>query len=129
MQFDKKGKLSPRYIGPFLITKRIGEVAYQLELPKSMQGIHPVFHVSMLWKYIPDASHVIRNESLQLDYKLTYEEQLEAILDNLVWKLTKKKVPMVKVLRNRHNKEEATWELEADMRNKHPHLFGRYPTC
>ena len=73
MRFGKKGKLSPRYIGPFLITKCIGEVAYQLELPKSMQGIHPVFHVSMLRKYVPDASHVIRDEPLQLDHKLTYE--------------------------------------------------------
>ena len=128
MRFGKKGKLSPRYIGPFLITKRIGEVTYQLELSKSMQGIHPVFHVSMLRKYVPDASHVIRDEPLQLDHKLTYEEQPVAILDNLVRKLRSKEVPMVKVLWNRHNKSEATWELKADMRNKYPHLFGRYPT-
>ena len=93
-----------------------------------MQGIHPVFHVSMLRKYVPDASHVIIHEPLQLDHKLTYEEQPVAILDNLIRKLRSKEVPMVKVLWNRHNKEEATWELEVDMRNKYPHLFGRYPT-
>ena len=120
--------MAPRYIGPFLVTKRIGEVAYRLELPESMQGILPVFHVSMLWKYVPDASHVIIHEPLQLDHKLTYEEQPVAILDNLIRKLRSKEVPMVKVLWNRHNKEEATWELEVDMRNKYPHLFGRYST-
>ena len=64
IQFGKKGKLAPRYIGLFLITKRIREVAYQLELSKSMWGIHLVFHVSMLWKYVIDVSNDVKDKPL-----------------------------------------------------------------
>ncbi|MDV3150461.1 MAG: hypothetical protein Q8828_02325, partial [Candidatus Phytoplasma australasiaticum] len=54
-----KGKLSPRFIGPFEILSRVGEVAYKLAWPPSLSAVHPVFHVSMLRKYIPDESHVL----------------------------------------------------------------------
>jgi hypothetical protein len=54
VRFGIKGKLSPRYIGPYLITARVGSLAYRLQLPESMAGVHPVFHVSMLRKYIRD---------------------------------------------------------------------------
>ena len=60
MRFGKKGKLAPRYIGPFVIRSRVGEVAYRLILPHELSRIHPVFHVSMLRKYIPDPSHVLQ---------------------------------------------------------------------
>ena len=59
MKFGKKGKLSPRFIGTFEILSRVGEVAYKLALPPSLSAVHPVFHVSMLRKYIPDESHVL----------------------------------------------------------------------
>ena len=59
LRFGKRGKLSPRYIGPYRIVDRIGEVAYRLELPSDLDRIHDVFHVSMLRKYIPDPSHVL----------------------------------------------------------------------
>ena len=59
IRFGKKGKLSPRFIGPFQILSRVGEVAYKLALPPSLSAVHPVFHVSMLRKYIPDESHVL----------------------------------------------------------------------
>ena len=62
MRFGKKGKLSPRFIGPFEILKRVGKVAYELALPPNLQHIHNVFHVSMLRKYHPDVSHVIEYE-------------------------------------------------------------------
>jgi hypothetical protein len=65
-RFGKKGKLSPRYIGPFEILERVGPVAYRLD------GIHDVFHVSMLMKYIPDPSHIIKYEPLQIQENLTY---------------------------------------------------------
>ena len=55
----KRGKLSPRFIGPFEILERIGVVAYRLALPPNMSGVHEVFHVSMLRKYTPDPSHVV----------------------------------------------------------------------
>jgi hypothetical protein len=71
-RFGKKGKLSPRYIGPFEILERVGPVAYRLALPPSLDGIHDVFHVSMLMKYIPDPSHIIKYEPLQIQENLTY---------------------------------------------------------
>jgi len=58
MRFGKKGKLSPRYIGPYQIVRKIGKVAYELELPADLGGVHPVFHVSMLRKCIGDPSRV-----------------------------------------------------------------------
>ena len=65
MRFDKKGKLVLRYIGPFLLSKRISKVACRLELPKTMKAIHLVFHVSLLRKYVPDESHVLKDEPVQ----------------------------------------------------------------
>ncbi|KAK6163794.1 hypothetical protein DH2020_000658 [Rehmannia glutinosa] len=74
MQFGKKGKLSPRYIGPFHITERIGDVAYRLDLPASMSQIHDVFHVSMLRKYVSNPSHILKCEPVELKADLSYEE-------------------------------------------------------
>ena len=59
VKFSKRGKLSPRYIEPFEIPERVGTVAYQLALLLSLSGVHEVFHVSMLWSYTPDPSHVV----------------------------------------------------------------------
>ncbi|EOY08667.1 Retrotransposon protein, Ty3-gypsy subclass, putative [Theobroma cacao] len=123
MRFGKKGKLSPRYIGPFEILDKVGTVAYRLALPPDLSNIHPVFHVSMLRKYNPDPSHVIRYETIQLQDDLTYEEQPVAILDRQVKKLRSKDVASVKVLWRNHTSEEVTWEAEDEMRTKHPHLF------
>ena len=81
MRFGKKGKLSPRFIGPFEILSRVGEVAYKLALPPILSVVHPVFHVSMLRKYIPDESHVISLDSVELGQDMTYEEEPIAILD------------------------------------------------
>src|SRR5262249_15579382 len=66
MRFDKKGKLAPRYVGPFEIIDRVGEVAYHLALPPEFSHVHPVFHISMLRKYIPDPSHVLSPQSIEL---------------------------------------------------------------
>ncbi|WRX07830.1 Integrase zinc-binding domain - like 2 [Theobroma cacao] len=123
MRFGKKGQLSPRYIGPFEILERVGAVAYHLALPPDLSNIHLVFHVSMLRKYNPDPSHVIRYETIQLQDDLTYEEQPVAILDRQVKKLRSKDVASVKVLWRNHTSEEVTWEAEDEMQTKHPHLF------
>ena len=64
MRFGKKGKLAPRYIGPFPIVKRIGKVANKLELLESLKTIHPAFHVSLLKKYVPNESHILKSESM-----------------------------------------------------------------
>ncbi|KAL5538035.1 hypothetical protein UlMin_044852 [Ulmus minor] len=75
MRFGKKGKLSPRYIGPFEILERIGKVAYKLALPSELSTVHNVFHVSMLRKYISDPSRVLESEPIEIREDLTYEEQ------------------------------------------------------
>ncbi|CAM8890565.1 unnamed protein product [Rhodiola kirilowii] len=74
MRFGKKGKLSPRYIGLFEILERVDNVAYRLALPPTLSSVHPVFHISMLWKYISDPSHVLKYERVQMDDTLTYDE-------------------------------------------------------
>ena len=71
LRFGKLGKLSPRYIGPYRIVERIGEVAYRLELPSDLDRIHDVFHVSMLRKYIPDPSHVLTEQPVEIQENLT----------------------------------------------------------
>ena len=81
MRFNKKGKLSPHYIGPFEILDKVGAVAYQLALPLDLSIIHPVFHISMLRKYIPDPSHVLTPQTVKLDENLSYEEEPMAIFD------------------------------------------------
>ena len=74
IRFGRKGKLSPRYIGPYQITKRVGPVAYRLELPTELTRIHEL-HVSMLKKYIPDPSHVLREQPVELKEDLNYDEE------------------------------------------------------
>ncbi|XP_070054469.1 uncharacterized protein [Nicotiana tomentosiformis] len=114
-RFGKKGKLSPRYIGPFEILERIGEVAYKLALPPSLSIVHSVFHISMLRKYYDDPSHVLDFSSVQLGNGLTYIEELMAILDRQVQKLRSKNIDSVKVQWRGHLVEETTWETEHDM--------------
>ena len=84
MRFGKRGKLSPRFIGPFEVLQRIGEVAYKLALPPSLSSVHPVFHVSMLRKYIGDPSHVLDFSTVQLEGDMTYDVEPVAILDRQV---------------------------------------------
>ncbi|XP_059292580.1 uncharacterized protein LOC132046051 [Lycium ferocissimum] len=124
MRFGKRDKLSPRYIGPFEIRRRIGEVAYELALPPGLSGVHPVFHVSMLKKYHSDGSYIIHWDSVLLDENLSYEEEPIAILDRQVRKLRTKEIASVKVQWKDRPVEEATWETEADMRSRYPQLFG-----
>ncbi|XP_070015168.1 uncharacterized protein [Nicotiana sylvestris] len=97
MRFGKEGKLSPRYIGPFEILQIVGEVAYKLALPLSLSAVHLVFHVSMLWKYHGDPSHVLDFSFVQLDKDLTYEEEPMAILARQVRQLKSKSYPSVRV--------------------------------
>ncbi|XP_055826339.1 uncharacterized protein LOC129894704 [Solanum dulcamara] len=123
MRFGKKGKLSPRYIGPYQITRRIGEVAYELDLPSDLEAVHPVFHVSMLRKCVGDPSRIFPIEDVQITDELSYEEHPVAILDRQVRRLRTKDVPSVKVLWRKNNREEMTWEAESEMKKKYPYLF------
>ncbi|GAV60946.1 Chromo domain-containing protein [Cephalotus follicularis] len=123
MRFGKKGKLSPRYIGPFEILERIGEVAYKLVLPPDLSHIHNVFHISLLRKYMANPSHVLRTEPIQVRQDLSYDEQPVEILDYKEQILRTKTITLVKVLWRNHGVEEATWELEETIRKEYPHLF------
>ncbi|XP_073061796.1 uncharacterized protein [Primulina eburnea] len=123
MRFGKKGKLSPRFIGPFEILDRVGDRAYRLALPPDLDRVHNVFHVSMLRKYVTDPSHVLRHEPLDLTPNLTYQEIPIQILDRTVRVLRNKEIGIVKVLWRNHLLEEATWEPEDEMREKYPELF------
>ena len=80
-RFGKKGKLSPRFVGPFEILERVGQVAYRLALAPALAGVHNVFHVSMLRKYISDESHILSYGDLALDSDLSYEERPVQVLD------------------------------------------------
>ncbi|XP_073031216.1 uncharacterized protein [Primulina eburnea] len=123
MRFGKKGKLSPRYIGPFEILNKIGERAYRLALPPDLDRVHNVFHVSMLRKYIANPSHVLRYESLELLPNLSYDEKPVQILDRKVKVLRNKDIGIVKVLWRNQVIEEATWEPEEEMKQRYPNLF------
>ncbi|KAA3460521.1 DNA/RNA polymerases superfamily protein [Gossypium australe] len=118
-----KGKLSPRFIGPYRVLKRVGPVAYQLELPPELSQIHNVFHVSMLRRYHSDPSHVVLVEEIEVRSDLSFEEELVEILDCDVKVLRRKTVPLVKVLWRNHDSEEATWEPEEAMQQQYPYLF------
>lgn len=123
MRFGRKGKLSPTYIGPYEIIERVGNMAYCFALPSNLEGVHPIFHVSMLRKYLHDPSHVIQPQVVQLDETLSYEEVLVVILDRQVKKLWSKEIPLVKVLWRNHSHEEAMWEVEDDMMSRYTYLF------
>ena len=98
-------------------------MAYRLILPHELSQIHPVFHVSMLRKYISDPSHVLQPQMVELNEDLSYEEYPVAIVDRQVRQLRTKDIPMVKVLWSNHSVEDYTWETEAKMRKTYPYLF------
>ncbi|WMV19906.1 hypothetical protein MTR67_013291 [Solanum verrucosum] len=123
MRFGKKGKLSPRYIIPYRISKRVGNVANELELPQKLVAVHPVFHISMLKKCMGDPSLIIPTEDIWIKDSLSFEEIPVQILDRQVRKLRTKEVASVKALWRNHFIEEATWEAEEDMTKRYHHLF------
>ncbi|KAL0411229.1 UNVERIFIED_CONTAM: Transposon Tf2-11 polyprotein [Sesamum latifolium] len=112
LRFGKKGKLSPRYIGPYEILERVGPLAYRLALPVELSQIHDVFHVSMLRRYRSDPSHILREPKIEISEGLTYVEEPTEILDRSIKRLRNKEIPMVKVKWSHHSPREATWEVE-----------------
>ncbi|WMV29742.1 hypothetical protein MTR67_023127 [Solanum verrucosum] len=129
MRFGKKGKLSRRYVGPQKILKRVGKVAYELELPTELAAVHPVFHISLLKKCVGDLASIVPLESVAVKDSLTYELVPVDILDRQVCRLRNKEVASVKVLWRSQSVEGATWEAEAAMKAKYPHLFPSYSTA
>ncbi|KAF5772018.1 hypothetical protein HanXRQr2_Chr13g0571881 [Helianthus annuus] len=123
MRFGKKGKLSPRYIGPFEIIECVGSVAYKLNLPEELSGIHNVFYICNLKKCLADESLVISHTDVHIDKSLKFMEKLVSIEDRQVKKLRWKHVPIVKVKWDARRGPEYTWELESAMKEKYPQIF------
>ena len=120
MRFGKKGKLSPRFVGPFEVLERVGEVAYRIALPLALLGIHNVFHESMLRKYIPNPSHVLSYEPFQIRDDLSYEEAPVEILDCKEQVLRNITISWVNVLWKNHSVKEASWKREDGMLSRYP---------
>ena len=123
VRFGQKGKLAKRFVGPFEIKSRIGDMAYRLVLPPELAGVHDVFHVSMLRKYIPDLTHALQYEPLQLQADATYVERPAQIIDSEEVVLHTKTIQWVKVQWEHHTPEKATWELKDQMQKAYPYLF------
>nr|GEV94043.1 putative reverse transcriptase domain, ribonuclease H-like domain, aspartic peptidase domain protein [Tanacetum cinerariifolium] len=124
IHFGKRSKLIPRYIGPFKIIERIGPVAYKLELPEKLHGIHNKFHVSNLKKCLADENLVIPLEEIQLDYKLYFIKETMEIMDRDVKQLKQSRIPIVKIRWNSRCSPEYTWEREDFFKRNYPHLFS-----
>ena len=123
VRFGKRSKLSSRFIGPFEILERVGTVAYRLDLPPNMSGVHEVFHVSMLRRYTPNPAHVVDWGEIEVDTDGTFEEGPVCIMDSRDQVLRRKTVRLVRVLWRHCGVEESTWEREDTMRATYPFLF------
>nr|GEY33081.1 putative reverse transcriptase domain-containing protein [Tanacetum cinerariifolium] len=124
VRFDKRSKLSSRYVGPFEIIERIDPVAYRLRLPKELVGVHDTFHMSNLKKCLADVNLHVPLDDVKVDDKLRFVEEPIEILDRGVKKLKRRWIPIVKVRWNSRRGPEFTWEQEDEMKHKYPHLFA-----
>ncbi|GJT80615.1 putative reverse transcriptase domain-containing protein [Tanacetum coccineum] len=123
MRFGKKGKLAPRYVGPFEILERIGPVAYRLRLPNELSEVHDTFHVSNLKKCLADANLHVPLDEIEVDKTLHFVEKPVEIMDREVKTLKRSKIPIVKVRWNSKRGPEFTWEREDHMKARYPQLF------
>ncbi|GJX06890.1 putative reverse transcriptase domain-containing protein [Tanacetum coccineum] len=123
VRFGKRGKLNPRYVGPFKVIERVRTVAYKLELPQQLSRVHNTFHVSNLKKCLSDESLVIPLEELHVDDKLHFVEEPVEVVDREIKQLKRSHIPIIKVRWNSKRGPEFTWEREDQFKQKYPHLF------
>ncbi|WVZ64212.1 hypothetical protein U9M48_013772 [Paspalum notatum var. saurae] len=119
-RFGVKGKLAPRYVGPFKITEQCGPVAYRLELPPHLAAVHDVFHVSQLKKCLRMPEEAVDTSQIEIEPDLTYEERPIKILDQKQRATRRKAINFYKVQWSNHSEEEATWEQEEYLQTKYP---------
>ncbi|GJS22096.1 putative reverse transcriptase domain-containing protein [Tanacetum coccineum] len=124
IRFRKKGKLAPRFVGPFEISEKVGPVAYRLDLHEELNGVHDTFHVSNLKKCLADPTLQVPLDEIRVDAKLNFMEEPVEILEKEFKKLMRSRIAIVKVRWNSKRSPEFTWEREDQMRLKYPHLFS-----
>ncbi|GKB57093.1 putative reverse transcriptase domain-containing protein [Tanacetum coccineum] len=124
VRFGKKGKLAPRFVGPFEIIEKVGPVTYMLDLPKKLDGVHDTFHVSNLMKCLADPTLQVPLDEIQVDAKLNFMEEPVEILEREFKKLKRSKIAIVKVWWNSKRGPEFTWEREDQMKLKYPHFLN-----
>nr|GEZ75653.1 RNA-directed DNA polymerase [Tanacetum cinerariifolium] len=125
VRFGNREKLSLRYIGPFMIVARVGPIAYTLELPEELKGIHNTFHVLKLKKCLAKGDIVVPMDEIQLNDKLHMIEDPIEVVDREIKQLKQSRIPIVKVRWNLQKGPEFTWERENQIKKKYPHLFTR----
>jgi hypothetical protein len=118
-RFGVKGKLAPRYIGPFPILEKCGTVAYKLDLPTSLTGVHDIFHVSQLKKCLKAPVDIVLPEVTPLETDLSYPEHPTKILDQNDRVTRRKTIKFFKIQWSNHFEEEETWESEDFLRSRH----------
>nr|GEW22692.1 putative reverse transcriptase domain-containing protein [Tanacetum cinerariifolium] len=123
VRFGKRGKLNPRYVGPFKVLEKVRTVAYKLEFPQELSRVHNTFHMSNLKKYHADKPLAVPLDGLHFDDKLHFVEEPLEIMDREVKRLKQSHILLVKVRWNSRQGPEFTWEREDQFRKKYPHLF------
>ncbi|GJU97219.1 putative reverse transcriptase domain-containing protein [Tanacetum coccineum] len=124
VRFGKKGKLAPRFVRPFDIIKKVDPVAYRLDLPEELDGVHDTFHVSNLKKCLADPTLQVPLDEIQVDAKLNFVEEPVEILEKEFKKLKRSRIAIGKVRWNSKRGPEFTWERGDQMKLKYPHLFS-----
>ncbi|GJW91395.1 hypothetical protein Tco_0168948 [Tanacetum coccineum] len=122
--FEKKGKLAPRFVGPFEIIEKVGPVAYRLDLPEELDGIHDTFHVLNLKKSLAGPTLQVPLDEIRVDDKLNFVEEPVEIMEREFKKLKRSRIAIVKVRWTSKRGLEFTWEHEDQMKLKYPHLFS-----
>jgi hypothetical protein len=122
-RFGVKGKLAPRYIGPFEVLEICGPVAYRLQLPSQLAAVHNIFHVSQLKKCVKIPTEIIESQAIEIEPDLTYTEHPIKILDTKERSTRRETIRMYKIQWNHHTKVEATWETESYLQHNFPDFF------
>ncbi|GJZ57952.1 putative reverse transcriptase domain-containing protein [Tanacetum coccineum] len=118
VRFGKRGKLNPRYVGPFKVLAKVGVVAYKLELPQELSRVHHMFHVSNLKKCYADGPLVVPLDRLHIDDKIRFMEEPVEIMEREVKRLKQSRIPIVKVRWNSRRGPDFTWEREDKFQKK-----------